>query len=192
VSYADITDGTRSIRMPKTYDDLDEMLDAAAASYRRALWNDQDVDVHLYSEKDAISGVIWPVTARYDVPLGVLRGYVSETFAWSVARSLGDDWPTYIYNLGDHDPSGVDAWQSFTRKVHDFAPDAAPHREHHPSLVVRGRCEPGEGQRSPGGNPCWKLRGRSHRSIWSAIGVIRERGVLRRPPPRGCRCGGVR
>jgi hypothetical protein len=100
------------------------MLDDAAASYRRALWRDQPVDVHVYSEKDAISGVVLPVTERYDVPLGVLRGYVSETFAWSVAQSLSDDRPTYIYNLGDHDPSGVDAWRSFTEKVHDFAPDA--------------------------------------------------------------------
>lgn len=104
VSYADITDGTRWISNPKTYDDLDEMLDAAAASYRRALWKDQPVDVHLYSEKDAISGVIWSITARYDVSLGVLRGYVS-----SVARSLSHDRPTYVYELGDHDPSGMDA-----------------------------------------------------------------------------------
>ncbi len=38
------------------------MLDDAAASYRRALWHGQDVEVMVLSEKDAISGVVYPVT----------------------------------------------------------------------------------------------------------------------------------
>ena len=34
------------------------------------------------------------------------------------------DKPVYVYQLGDHDPSGVGAWTDFQRKVTDFAPDA--------------------------------------------------------------------
>ena len=66
------------------------MLEDAAASYRRALWRDQAAEVQIYSEKDAISGVVLPVTRRWDVPLGIVRGYSSETFAWSVAQSIFD------------------------------------------------------------------------------------------------------
>ena len=54
------------------------MLEDAAASYRRMLWHDQAAEVQVYTEKDAVSGVLYPVTAQWDVPLGVLRGYASE------------------------------------------------------------------------------------------------------------------
>jgi hypothetical protein len=69
--------------------------------------------------------VILPVTDRWDVPLGVLRGYASESFAHSVAEDLRrTSWPTFVYQLGDHDPSGLDAWRDFQAKVRRFAPDA--------------------------------------------------------------------
>jgi hypothetical protein len=122
VSYADITDGTRWISKPKTWGHVDRMLESAALSYRRALWDDQPVDVQIYTEKDAISGAIWPVTSRWDVPLGVNRGYASESFCWEVAQSVCDtDDQVYVYQLGDHDPSGVDAWRAFTARVREFA-----------------------------------------------------------------------
>lgn len=125
VPYSSITDGTRWVIKPDSYSDVETMLADAAASYRRALWRDQPVDVHVFTEKDAISGVILPVTERWDVPLGVLRGYCSETFAHSVAESIRSSYrPTYIYQLGDHDPSGLDAWRDFQSKVARFAPDS--------------------------------------------------------------------
>lgn len=126
VPYDRITDGTRWVRKPSSYSDLDQMLNRAAASYRRALWDDQSVDVHVFSEKDAITGVVYPITSQWDVNLGVLRGYASESFAWTVAEGAlkGTRWPVYMYQLGDHDPSGVDAWRDFQQKLRGFAPDA--------------------------------------------------------------------
>lgn len=120
VSYDDITDGTRWITKPTTYDSLDDFLDDAGRSYRRALWTHADTLVQIFTEKDAISGVVEPVTARWDVPLGVLRGYVSETFAWQVGRSLDPRYRHVIAQLGDHDPSGVGAWHDFANKVLAF------------------------------------------------------------------------
>jgi hypothetical protein len=131
IPYDRITDGTRWINKPPSFDSLEQMLEDAAASYRRALWHDQPVEVHLYSEKDAISGVVLPVTHRWDVPLGIVRGYSSESFAWSVARAIieaaarGKD--TYVYQLGDHDPSGIDAWRAFRKSVCGFLMEE--HRE---------------------------------------------------------------
>jgi hypothetical protein len=102
------------------------MLADAAQSYRRALWHGQPTEVHVYTEKDAISGVILPITEQWDVALGVVRGYASESFAGSVAQSVCDARQAGIdhvclYQLGDHDPSGVDAWRDFTDKVAGFA-----------------------------------------------------------------------
>jgi hypothetical protein len=124
VPYDWITDGTRWISKPPSYDGVEDVLEAAAASYRRALWHDQAAEVQIYSEKDAISGTVLPVTERWDVPLGIVRGYASETFAWSVAQSIlaasRRGKSTYVYQLGDHDPSGVDAWRSFQERVTGF------------------------------------------------------------------------
>lgn len=121
VPYSWITDGTRWVTKPDTFGSVDQMLENAAASYRRALWHDQCVEVHVFTEKDAISGVVSGVTGRWDVPLGVLRGYCSESFAHSMAEALdGVGKPVFVYQLGDHDPSGIDAWRDFQRKVGDF------------------------------------------------------------------------
>lgn len=88
VSYRDISDGTRATFRPDTWTHVDQMLEDAASSYRRALWHDQDTEVMIFSEKDAITGVVLGETTRWDVPLGIARGYASETFAWSVAISV--------------------------------------------------------------------------------------------------------
>lgn len=98
------------------------MLNDAAASYRRSLWHDQAVEVHVFTEKDAISGVLLPVTESWDVPLGVLRGYSSESFAYSVAAAIKGcgKRAIFVYQLGDHDPSGLDAWRAFRVSVAGF------------------------------------------------------------------------
>ncbi|MGH3782785.1 MAG: hypothetical protein ACRDRO_19745 [Pseudonocardiaceae bacterium] len=53
VPYSAITDGTRWITKADSYTGLDQMLSDAAASYRRALWHDQSVEVEIFTEKDA-------------------------------------------------------------------------------------------------------------------------------------------
>ena len=122
IPYDWVIDGIRWINKPDSFDDLDQMLEDASASYRRALWRDQAADVHIYSEKDAISSVILPVTRRWDVPLGIARGYASESFTWQAAEAIRDSRKrtVYVYQLGDHDPSGVDAWRAFRERVVSF------------------------------------------------------------------------
>jgi hypothetical protein len=122
VPYWHITDGTRWISKPNTWTGLDQMLADAATSYRRALWHDQAAEVHVFTEKDAISGVVLPVTEQFDVPLGVLRGYASESFAHSAAEAIkgSPKRNVFVYQLGDHDPSGVDAWRAFRERVAGF------------------------------------------------------------------------
>lgn len=125
VGYDRITDGTRWVIKPTTHDDLESALLDTAALYRRALWREQAVAVHVFTEKDAITGVVDQVTRQWDVPLGVLRGYCSESFAWEMAEAIRvSRKPTFVYQLGDHDPSGVGAWEDFQRKVRGFAPEA--------------------------------------------------------------------
>jgi hypothetical protein len=128
IPYWWVTDGTRLVSKPASHRDLEDVLTDTAASYRRALWHDQDAEVLVLSEKDAISGVVYPVTSRWDVPFGYVRGYSSETFAYSIAEDIAEAGkPVHVYDLGDHDPSGVNSWEVFVRRVQGFALGGVAH-----------------------------------------------------------------
>ena len=119
--YGWITDGTRLRLKPLTWSSTQAALENTAKMYRRDLWIDQDVHVEIWTEKDAIRGVVYPVTEEFDVPLMISRGYSSETFLHDTAEeinAIGKD--SVIYQLGDHDPSGVDAWRDIQRKLLGF------------------------------------------------------------------------
>jgi hypothetical protein len=79
------------------------------ASYRRDYWASLPHHVEVFVEKDAVAGTVEPVTEEHNVALRVVRGYVSVSFA----RSVADLWrrvlkPIFAYYLGDYDPSGFD------------------------------------------------------------------------------------
>ena len=81
-------------------------------------------------EKDALAGVLYPVTARYDVPLMVTRGYPSLSFLHGAAEGILDaDKPTFLYYLGDHDPSGVHIPQKIEVDLREMAAGAEIHFE---------------------------------------------------------------
>src|SRR5262249_17551936 len=109
--YGWITDGSRLRLKPRTFCNAQAALENTARMYRRDLWIDQGVHVEVWAEKDAIRGVIYPVTAEYDVPLMISRGYSSETFLYETAEDINAEGvPAVIYQLGDHDDDGVKAW----------------------------------------------------------------------------------
>ena len=123
--YGWLTDSTRWQRKPRTFNGVQEALDATAALYRKSLWADADSYVEIWLEKDALAGVILPVTAMYDVPLMVARGYASLSFLHSAAECISDlDVPAHIYHLGDFDPSGVDAGIKIELTLREMAPEA--------------------------------------------------------------------
>jgi hypothetical protein len=79
----------------------------------------------VWLEKDALSGVIMPVTEKYDTPLMVARGYASLSFLHSAADYIADlDVPVFIYHLGDFDPSGVNAGEKIEETLREMAPQA--------------------------------------------------------------------
>jgi hypothetical protein len=122
--YEWIADGTRWHLKSPSWSSVEQALADAAISYRRALWHDQEEYVEVWSEKEAISSIISPVTDSYDVPLMIARGFASETFLWSTASTIrAVAKPTTIYQLGDHDPSGVAAWKHVQDRMREFAPD---------------------------------------------------------------------
>jgi hypothetical protein len=121
--YGWIADNTRWMRKPTSHRSLDAALRLTAETYRRALWDNQEVYVEIWLEKDALSGVLLDVTGEWDVPLMVTRGYPSLTFLHSAAAVIGAvGKPTHIYYFGDHDPSGVHIPQKVEADLRKFAP----------------------------------------------------------------------
>lgn len=117
-----IDDNTRWQRKPTTYGGLDDAAVAWAAGYRRTLIPALGL-IEIWLEKDALAGVVYPVTAEWDVPLMVSRGYSSLSFLHDAAEAWqsGDD-PVFVYYLGDHDPSGRDIDRNIESRLREFAP----------------------------------------------------------------------
>ena len=123
--YGWLADSTRWQRKPDSYRDIKQAVAETARFYRKALWSDADAYVEVWLEKDALSGVVYPITELYDVPLMVARGYASLSFLASAADYInGLEVPTYIYHLGDFDPSGVNAGEKIDETLRELAPDA--------------------------------------------------------------------
>jgi hypothetical protein len=123
--YSWLADSTRWQRRPRTFNGVQDALDNTAMFYRKSLWADADASVEIWLEKDALAGVVVPVTRMYDVPLMVSRGYASLSFLHSAAEDIGSlDVPTYIYHLGDFDPSGVNAGEKIEQTLREMAPEA--------------------------------------------------------------------
>lgn len=125
IPYGYIVDNTRMQRKPRSYSDPAEALDSVARFYRKDLWQHVHAYVEVWLKKDALSGVIYPMTSRYDVPLMTARGYASLSFLSGAAEHIAQlDRPAYIYHLGDLDPSGVDAGRKIESTLRELAPSA--------------------------------------------------------------------
>jgi len=123
--YAWLADNTRWQRKPITFGSIQEALQDTARFYRKSLWRNAGRYVEVWLEKDALAGVVTPVTEEYDVPLMVARGYASLSFLHSAAEHIAAmDVPTFIFHLGDYDPSGVNAGEKIEQTLRELAPKA--------------------------------------------------------------------
>jgi hypothetical protein len=119
LSFDSIVDETRRVRVTQTYDNLQDAIEQTARYYRRSALKQSSDYLEIWVEKDALSGVLWDVTSDYDVPLMVSRGMPSLTFLHTTAQAIAanQDKNTYIYQFGDHDPTGVLIPQTIKRRL---------------------------------------------------------------------------
>lgn len=130
IPFDNIVDNTRWQRKPRSYGDPSHALEEVATFYRKDLWRNADAYVEVWLEKDALSGVVLPTTAMFDVPLMTARGYASLSFLHTAAEAIAaQDRPAYIFHLGDFDPSGLDAGNKIDATLRELAPAAEIHFE---------------------------------------------------------------
>lgn len=119
-----IEDRIRVPQRPAQWDSPREILDSCAAQYRLNRHEGQDNYVEVWCEKDALSGVLLPVTEEYHVHLMVNRGYSSITAMHDAALRFTNtghmDGEMHIIYLGDFDPSGLDMVRDIQSRLEMF------------------------------------------------------------------------
>jgi hypothetical protein len=119
-----VVDESRRVRVTQTFDDLADAVAHTAKFYRRSALAQSSDYLEIWCEKDALAGALWDVTSDYDVPLMISRGMPSLTFlhgsAQEILRADERGKQTYIYQFGDHDPSGVLIPQTIERRLHEM------------------------------------------------------------------------
>lgn len=125
VPFGWVQDGTRWMRKPNSYGGLRELLEESIDIYRRDIWRAADAYVEVWVEKDALAGVIYQVTAQWDVPLMVTRGFSSVSFLWNAAATIAaQEKPAHVYLFTDHDRSGRLIAERIEADLQEFAPAA--------------------------------------------------------------------
>jgi len=124
ILWSQITDMTRWTRKPLTFNNLQSAVEHTRMTYRRAVWHGLNRRVFIVLEKDTLAGVVGQVTDEYDVALLVTRGFSSLTFERSVAEDVNRyaeaGITTYVYALGDWDPSGLKAHATFKERLQEW------------------------------------------------------------------------
>jgi hypothetical protein len=124
IPFAWIIDESRRRRLTRTYDNVADALEQTARFYRRSALQQADDYIEIWCEKDALAGLIWQVTSQYDVPLMISRGMPSLTFlhgtAQEICKAAVAGKFTFIYQFGDHDPSGVLIPQTIERRLDEM------------------------------------------------------------------------
>jgi hypothetical protein len=118
VPFSCIVDNVRDTIKPSSWSGIGDFVDTVQEAYRKDFWASLPEYVHAFVEKDAIAGVVEPVTREFDVALSPVRGYVSLSFAHEVAQIWrGIEKPINAYYLGDFDPSGFDLERDLRDKM---------------------------------------------------------------------------
>lgn len=117
-----ITDKERSLRYLPNYEDPSEIVRQSAGRFYVDLWEDQVCRPEILVEKKALESVVRTPANRLDVDYAACKGYISDTFAWQMARRHRryeeDGQMPVVIHLGDHDPSGINMTEDIRQRLH--------------------------------------------------------------------------
>jgi DNA topoisomerase VI subunit A len=124
IKWAWIVDESRRTRITRTFDNIGDALRDTAKFYRRSALRDCDSYIEIWSEKEALAGIIWEEASTYDVPVVVSKGMPSLTqvhgsFA-NIYRAAEAGKESYLYQFGDHDPTGCLIPKSIEARLRHF------------------------------------------------------------------------
>jgi hypothetical protein len=111
IEWASFSDATRWYYGRPGHAGPQAFLEETIRTYRYNLWEEQDVHVEIWAEKDAIASILLEAADQWRVQVFPFRGFASLTSLYNAAETFrekqdeGKD--VFVYYFGDHDPSGV-------------------------------------------------------------------------------------
>lgn len=118
-----IEDRARHAQRHPEWSGIPSLIESAVSSFRLPRWQDQEVYVELWCEKDALTSVLKPICWARHVTLMVQRGYGSTSAMYESAKRIMDrdhgNEVNIIY-LGDLDPSGEDMVRDVRERLEVF------------------------------------------------------------------------
>ena len=124
IPYDRIVDRGRRKHVRSGWDSARELMEQAARQFRRDYWTEQPKVVMVACEKAALEGVFAQVVDEYGASLWVVRGFISESFAYDFAEDIRQynkaGQHVVVYYFGDHDPSGKDIPRDLSKRLRGF------------------------------------------------------------------------
>lgn len=112
VDWDAIEDRGRVPHLPYYVNDIPDALSDTVKYYRLDRQDGQNNHVEVWTEKDALSGIMKRSTEKFGVRLVVNKGYTSSSAIYSAyqrfCNEIKDGRTVTILYFGDHDPSGLD------------------------------------------------------------------------------------
>jgi hypothetical protein len=134
ISFSWIVDESRRTRETQTFDSVTDALNETAEFYRRSAMRESDVYIEIWSEKEALSGIIYEEASEYDVPVVVSKGLPSLTQLYgsyeNIHEAANAGKRSFLYQFGDHDPSGCLIPQTIATRLNAFCDEAGCERPH--------------------------------------------------------------
>lgn len=124
IDFDAIEDRVRVPRIPYWYTDPKDGISDLIKSYRLNRQIGQSWYTEVWSEKDALSGLLYDVTKEYHVRLVINRGYSSCSAMYQAferfSNAISREQKCRIIYLGDHDPSGKDMIRDIIERMEEF------------------------------------------------------------------------
>lgn len=121
VDWAAIEDRGRVPYIPFWVNNVAEGLDVIKNQYRVNRQQGQENYIELWTEKDALSGILKRVTSKYHIQLVVNKGYTSSSAIHVAyqrfAEAILNGQKVKLLYFGDHDPSGLDMVRDITDRL---------------------------------------------------------------------------
>lgn len=121
VDWTAIEDRGRVPYIPWFTDSVESAIGTIVRQYRLDRQIGQPCHVEVWTEKDAISGILKRVTSEYQIQLVVNKGYSSSSAMHNAytrfAEMLNSGKNVKILYFGDHDPSGLDMLRDIRERI---------------------------------------------------------------------------
>jgi len=116
-----IEDRGRVPYLPYFADDVPDALNDIARQFRLDRQAGQPKMIEVWTEKDAVSGILSRVTSQYHVRLVVNKGYSSDSAMYSAYErfvgAIKRGQRVIVLYFGDHDPSGLDMVRDIRQRI---------------------------------------------------------------------------